>query len=190
MYGYGEAGKEIPLCLDCSLKHTQMLAIQNDQLERQMNYATEQMEAIVGLPGILPHYPQRKVNIIQGATVALNNINVTNSNVGVLNTGNLEIVDSAITQLNQDADAAGVSNAISQLANAIVASNELSSEKRNEAIEILGVIASEATAPKDKRRGAVIKSLLPTLGTIIQSGAGLIQIWQAVLPVITTFFGF
>lgn len=188
MYGYGPEGKEIPLCLDCSLKYTQILAIQDEQSEREMNYLADQWEAITGVPGIVPRYSERRATIVQGGRVVLNHIQVTNSNIGVLNTGNLEIIDSAITQLNQDAGAAGVSKAISELVNAIGASNELSPEKRNEAIEILSVIASEATAPKDKRRGAVIKPLLNSLGTIIQSAASLIQIWQSLGPVIAAFF--
>ena len=98
------------------------------------------------------------------------------------------MVDSAITQLNQDAGTADVSKAISQLANAIVASNELNIEKRNEAIEILSVIASEATAPKEKRRAGIIKPLLASLGSIITPTANLLQIWQFSQPIITTFF--
>ncbi len=165
------------------------MAIQQEQREREMNYLADQFEAITGVPGVVPRYPERKVNLLQGATVALHNININNSNVGVLNTGHLEIIDSAITQLNQESGSEVVSAAISKLANAIAVSGELSAEKRNEAMEILSAIASEATAPKDKRRGAVIKPLLSSLGTSIQSAAALVQIWQSVAPAITQFFG-
>ena len=103
MYLVGPEGKEVPLCLDCNLKHTQMLAIQNEQLEREMDFLTDHMEFTAGLPsGVLPRYPKRQTKIIQGGTVTLNNIHVSDSNIGVLNTGNLEMVDSAITVLGQD----------------------------------------------------------------------------------------
>jgi hypothetical protein len=188
IYAVGPEGEQLPFCLDCNLKHVQMLAIQNDQLERSLNYATEQMEAIVGISGILPRFPQRQVRVIEGGTVTLNNIHVSNSNIGILNTGNLEIIDSAITQLNQDSGAQEISGALSKLATAIAASDELSVEKQNEAMQLLSVIATEATAPKQKRRGVIVKPLLASLATIIQTSASLIQIWQSVEPTISTFF--
>ena len=189
LYGFGEPGKEVPLCLDCSLKHTQMVSMQQAENERTINYLADQFEMITGVPGVVPRFPQRRVNIMQGANVTLHNINVSNSNIGVLNSGQLEIIDTAITQLNQEAGSEAVSAAVSKLAAEIASSNELSIETKNEALEILSLIAAEATSPKEKRRGAAIKPLLGSLGTIIQSAAGLIQIWQSVAPTITQFFG-
>jgi hypothetical protein len=189
LYGFGDPGKEVPLCLDCSLKHTQMISLQQAESERAMNYLADQFEMITGVPGVVPRFPQRKVNITQGANVAFHNINISNSNIGVLNTGHLEIINSAITQLNQETGSEAVSAAISALTSAIGSSNELSTEKKNEAVEILSVIASEATVPKENRRGAILRPLLTSLSDIIQSAAGLMQIWQSVAPAITQYFG-
>lgn len=188
MYLVGPEGKEVPLCLDCNLKHTQMLAIENEQLERQLNYLADEMEFAIGLPGMLPRYPKRQVRILQADKIVLNNIRVSESNIGVLNTGNLEIVDSAITVLKQDTTTREISDAVSKLANAIAKSNELSPEKKNEALEILGVIASEATIPKERRKNNVIRTLLSAFPTAIQTAASVIQIWQTVEPIIKTFF--
>lgn len=188
MYLVGPEGKEVPLCLDCNLKHVQLLAIKNEQLEKQLNYLTDEMEFALGLPRMSPRYPQRQVKILQGGKIVLNNIQVSESNIGVLNTGDLEIVDSAITVLNQDASTREVSSAIFKLANAIAGSSELPPEKKNEAMEILGVIASEATVPKEKRRDRVVRRLLSALPTVIQTVASLIQIWQSVEPIIKPYF--
>lgn len=188
MYLVGPEGKEVPLCLDCNLKHTQMIAIENEQLEKQLNYLADEMEFAVGLPGVLPRYPKRQVKILQGGKIVLNNIRVSESTIGVLNTGNLEILDSAITVLNQDTSTREVSAAISKLVNAIAGSAELSPEKKNEALEILGVIASEVTIPKEKRRNKVVGALLSALPTAIQTVASLMQIWQSVEPIIKPYF--
>jgi hypothetical protein len=188
MYLVGPEGKEVPLCLDCNLKHTQMLAIQNEQLEREMNFLTDYIESTAGVPRILPRFPRKQTKIIQGGTVTLNNIHVSDSNIGVLNTGNLEMVDSAITVLGQDPETREVSAAISRLANAVAQSNELSPDKKDETMEILSTVASEATAPRGKRRNVVVRTLLGALPTAIQTAASVLQIWHEVGPIITAFF--
>jgi hypothetical protein len=188
MYLVGPEGKEVPLCLDCDLKHTQMLAIQNEQLEREMDFLTDYIESTTGVPRVLPRYLKRQTKIIQGGNVTLNNIHVSGSSVGVLNTGNLEMVDSAITILRQDPGTRDVSAAISKLANAVAQSEKLSADNKNEAMEILSTVATEATAPREKRRNIVVRRLLGLLPTAIQTAAAVLQVWHEVEPVITQYF--
>jgi hypothetical protein len=188
MYLVGPEGNEFPLCLDCNVKHAQMSAIQSDQLERDMNFAASEMEAVSGLShGSLPRYPQRQVRIIQGGPMTLNNITVKDSSVGVLNTGNLEIVDSAITALKANPQTQDVAGAILKLASAI-ADSELPAEKKNEAIEILSTVATEATAPEGKRKSSVVKRLLAGFPTLIQTSASAIEIWKTVEPIMRAMF--
>jgi hypothetical protein len=126
--------------------------------------------------------------VIQGGTVTLNNISVSNSAIGVLNTGNLEVVDSAISALKSDPATKEVSDALKQLTNSIAAAQDLASKEKNEAIEILSVVASEATAPKDKRKASVVNRLLAQFPTLIQTSAAVLEIWQTVGPSIISFF--
>src|SRR5437667_12882186 len=98
-YAVGREGQQVPLCLDCHLKLSQILAIQNDNLEREMNFIIAQAESVVGLHGVLPRFPERQVRVIQAGTMTLNNISVSDSAVGVLNTGTLEVLDSVISLL-------------------------------------------------------------------------------------------
>jgi hypothetical protein len=79
MFAVGPEDQQIPLCLDCQLKLAQISAIQSDRLEREINFITAQAESAVGLHGILPRYPERQVRVIQGGTMTLNNISVSNS---------------------------------------------------------------------------------------------------------------
>lgn len=188
MFVVGPKGNEFPLCLECTNKHQQMAAIQSDQLERDMNFAIAQSEAVTGLPsGSLPRYPQRQVRIIQGGSVTLNNINVNNSSVGVLNTGNLEIVDTAITALKNNPQTQDIASAIAKLTTAI-SNADLSPEDKNEAIEILSTVATEATAPEGKRKSSVARRLLSGLPTLIQTSASAIEIWKTVEPIIRKLF--
>jgi len=188
IYAVGPVDQQVPLCLDCHLKLTQILAIQNDKLEREMNFIIAQAESVVGLHGVLPRFPERQVRVIQGGTMTLNNISVSNSAIGVLNTGNLEVVDSAISALKSDPATKEISDALKQLTNSIAAAQDLASEEKNEAIEILSVVASEATAPKNKRKASVVNRLLAQFPTLIQTSASLLEIWHTVGPSIISFF--
>lgn len=187
MYIVGPKGNEFALCLECTLKQQQLAAIQSDQLERDLNYATAQIEAVMGMPGTLPRYPQREVKIIKGGSVTLNNITVNDSAIGVLNTGNLEIVDSAISALKSHPETQAVAAAISRLTNAI-ADSSLPTATKNEAIEILSTVATEATAPEGRKKSSVVKRLLSALPTLLQTSASAIEVWKAVEPIILGIF--
>jgi predicted regulator of amino acid metabolism with ACT domain len=188
MFMVGPEDQQIPLCLDCQLKLTNISATQSDRLEREINFITAQAESAVGLHGILPRYPERQVRVIQGGTVTLNNISISDSAIGVLNTGNLEMVDSAISVLKNDPATKEVSEALKQLTDSIAAANDLGSKEKNEAIEILSVVASEAAAPNDKRKVSVVNRLLAQFPTLIQTSAAVVDIWQAVGPSVISFF--
>jgi hypothetical protein len=187
MFVVGPEGNGFPLCLECTNKHQQMAAIQSDQLERDMNFAAAEMEAVTGTLGTMPRYPQRQIRIIQGGPVTLNNINVSNSAIGVLNTGNLEIVDAAITALKANQQTQDIAGAIAKVTSA-VADSDLSKQIKNEAIEILSTVATEATAPEPKRKSSVVKRLLGGLPTLIQTSASAMEIWKAVEPIIRQMF--
>jgi hypothetical protein len=188
MFLVGPEGQQAPLCLDCNDKLSQMLDRQNYQLERLMNFFMDQADAATGIYGDLPRFPERRINLVQGGSMTFNNINVSAGNIGVLNTGNLKMVDSAITILNQNPASREVSDAITKLTSAIAQSAELPPDKKNEAIEILGTVASEAIVPKEKRRNVVVRTLLGALPTAIQTAASVMQIWQQVEPIIRAYF--
>jgi hypothetical protein len=189
MFTVGPEGQQVPLCLDCRLKLAQIFAIENDQRERQSNFIIAQAESAVGLhAGSLPRFPERQVRVIQGGTMTLNNISVSDSAIGVLNTGNLEMVDSAISALKSDPATKEISEALTQLTDSIADAKDLGSKEKNEAIEILSFVASEATAPEDKRKASVVKHLLEHFPTLIQTSAAVVDIWQAFGPSIISFF--
>jgi hypothetical protein len=185
MFVVGLPDKQIPLCLDCNIKLEQLLATKGDMLERGLNYIAAQMEAAVGLPGIFPRYPERR--IIKAGDITMNNIKIDHSNIGVLNTGTIGTVDAAITVLRQSGDQI-VSTAIQALTEAIIADTAATEELKNQAIEILSVLATEATAPKEQRRRAVIKTLVLELSTLLGGAVALEQLWHQYSPVFMSLF--
>jgi hypothetical protein len=178
--------KGFPLCLDCTHKQQQIAAIESDQLEREMNFEAAKIEAIFGTPGTIPRYPQRPISINKGS-VTFNNIHISDSSVGVLNTGNLEIVDSAITALKSNPQTQDIASAISKLVSTI-SDGHLPTDTKNEAIEILTTVATEATAPEGKRKASVVKRLLAGFPSLIQTSASAIEVWKTVEPIVRQIF--
>lgn len=175
MFLVGAEGSQVPLCLDCNLKFAQMTTLQNDMLERQINYLTGVAEATVGLPGIMPKYPRREVVAV--GNVTLNNIKVEGSTIGVLNTGTIGTVDSAVTALKQagDTDAATIFAGITE---AVANDSQLRADVKNQILELLSVLSTEATAPKARRRSAAMMPLLERLATLMSGAAALAQLWS------------
>lgn len=185
MFLVGNDDKQVPLCLDCRLKFVQMLSKQNEMLEREINYLTASMESIVGLPPFLPRFPEKI--IIQEGDITLNNIKIDKSTIGVLNTGNIESIDMAVTCLHQGGNDK-IGKAILELSEAILKQNEINDGLRNQLMELISAIATEATAPKKSQRKTILRPLIGELSTLIRGITVLNQIWQKVQPIIESLF--
>ena len=172
-----------PLCLSCNLIYQQTLEIERVQHEREYNQGiaecNKMVESITGIPGTWPLIPERTIN--KSANMTFNNFTLNNSSVGVLNTGNLKMVDTNITVLNGNPKTHEAGDAISKLMDAI-GKSDLPDEKKNEAIELLATISSEAVLPKEKRKTSVLKAVLSHLPTILKTSTAAITVWEKVSP--------
>jgi hypothetical protein len=176
-----------PLCLEHHALAQTIELRRLDALERQADRALEEMEWTTGvqLPR-RPRAPRPAPVILQGST--FNHINVQGSNVGVLNTGRLSQVDTAISVIGQQGDPQ-LAGALKTLTDAVVASATLAATAKQEAIEILSTLGTEATAPPAQRRGGVARTLLTRLKELLSVSADLIDVGHATWPFIAAAFG-
>ena len=105
----------------------------------------------------------------------------------VINTGTIGTVDAALTTLKQSGESL-VASAIQELTEAVALSESVTNEVKAELLEILSFLATEATAPKERRRSTVAKNLLVDLSTIVAGIASLAQLWQQWGPTLLGFF--
>jgi hypothetical protein len=168
--------KKIPLCLDCYAKFAQIQQTEIESYERMMNYFGDQIALSFGVPPMGPRFPPRP-KPIQFGDVSLNNIKVENSVVGSINTGTVGSVDVSITMLKQNGDTQ-LAEALTKLSEAVLANTVLQAHQKNEALEILSLIANEASAPPNRRRTSALKPLLSRLRDIISTAGDLTTIWQ------------
>ena len=183
----GEFGPQnLALCIDCNLKLAQAQAIRQDNLERIMNYATDNMDAITGITEGSKKFPPRPKPVhIQGAT--FNNIRVQNSAIGMLNTGTIECIDSAITAISGSSDEAAA-RAIRELSEAIISDSCLSKEQKDQLLQMMSLISTEATAPHGARRGFAVRPVLQEMANLIAGSASLMELWDRVRPVLDRLF--
>lgn len=176
MFEVGPAEGRISLCLDCYIRFQNVIDQQLEDHERHINFLTAQMESVVGFPGILPRYPERRGRVIHTGALTLNNIHVSNSNVGVINTGTLQNVDATVTVLKSEGNAE-LANSIAALAQAVIELHDVADSTKNQVLEILGALSQEAVVPKDKRKTGVMRALISELSNLLGSVAALAALW-------------
>ena len=186
MYVVGD--QQVPLCLDCYIRFQDMNERQLDSLERQMNYLSAQMESSVGMPGILPRYPERRRVIHTGQTT-LNNFNVSNSQIGVLNTGTIQNVDATVTVLRTGGES-DLATALTELAQAVISDSAIVDQTKNQILELLNELAEQAVAPNEKRKPAVARAILAELGSILGGIESLSNLWDKFKSVLGSALGF
>ena len=177
MYTVGPDDARVPLCLDCFIRFQNVWYQQLEEYERHLNYLSAEMDSIAGFSGNLPRYPERRPRVIHTGALTLNNIHVSNSQVGVINTGTLQNVDATVTVLKSGGNAE-LANAVTALAQAVIELREMANDQKNQALEIIGALAEEAVAPKDKRKTAVVRALITELSTILGGVAALAALWE------------
>jgi len=179
-------GNEIPLCLDCYSKwqHLQQAEIENH--ERMMNYNLDQIAATVGMRPTGPRFPERPKPVIFSG-VKMNHINVTNSVVGTINTGSIGVVDQSISALVQVGDNS-LGEALKELSQAVLGSKDLSINQKNEVLESLSVIATEAITPKENRKNSVATVLIERASKVTGLANDIADVCQKWWPLLLAAF--
>jgi hypothetical protein len=184
MYQVGP--QNIPLCLDCYFKYSQITQQQIENHERMANHAADEMAAVIGMPPIGPRFPPRpRPVILQG--VKLNNIKVSNSVVGTINTGSIGTVDQSISVLQQ-AGEPGVAEALKALSEAVLRSGDITANQRNALIETLSVLAREAASPKETRQNTVAVSLIERASKVTELANDVADVCAKYWPVLLATF--
>jgi hypothetical protein len=120
-------------------------------------------------------------------------IHLHNSSIGVLNTGQIEDVESirvSVSTLSSKGDD-DVANALKCVTEAVVQSSELTPEQRTELLDNLDELARQAAMQTTTRsKPAVIKSVFVGISTALASAGSMAEIWSTWGPAIRRFFGF
>jgi len=108
----------------------------------------------------------------------INNINVNQSVVGSINTGNIGQIDVALTNI-KNGGAEGTAEIIKEFTEAVLAEEELNADIKNEVIEQIAFLANQAALPKEGQKKSIIGPILNTIGKGVQCIPKLLMLFEA-----------
>ena len=146
--------------------------------------------SLAGLAGVpssaFAKYPPRHkpINILGNN---LNNINISNSVVGTVNTGFIDSINQSISTLNQLGEES-ISESIKKLTDSVISSKELNKSQINELVEILSTVSIEAATPSNNRKNTIAKTLLSRGSEIITLANDIADVYQKYWPILNSVF--
>ena len=153
----------------------------------QYNVIQEQLSA--GTGGLMP--PKRIIippPPSSGDNYTFNNISVTESNIGAINTATAANIDASITIMqNQGNNELAV--AITELTQAIIDSKEIEQAAKNEIAEQLQFLVAQVTAEPSNRSLGLVKGILIGIRNTISTATSLLTIWDKMEPLIKMYLG-
>jgi len=150
-------------------------------LMNQTNYLMDSMEETIGIYGVLPRYKiptPVHMQIKQGPTT-FNHIHVDNSVIGVINTGEVGNIDVAMDNIGDPK----LVQALKDFTEAVIKDKELDTTKKNEVLEQIAFLSSQAALPKTERKPSIIRTVIANVASAATT-AGLAQAWLALLPLL------
>lgn len=182
MVGDDKAAK--PLCLSCyeTLERIQMMKfLQNAAM---MNHAAHQMDAMMPVGPFHKPIPVAEIARAMTRASTFNNINITNSKVGVVNTGDLVRINAAI-EITKGKPTEEFGARLKDLTEAITNSADTTDETRRALTELTKAIADQTLVERSPS-AVVIEALFDRLvsassglTTILAAAEQLRQAWQS-----------
>lgn len=121
-------------------------------------------------------------------SVSMNGINISDINIGILNTGEIEDIQSI--SVNIKSGTHEVAEAIKQITEAVSKSPDLAGTTRSMVLEQLEELRKQALLPAENRsKHGIIKAIISTLATTLGAAGGLAEVWSTWGPAIQKFFG-
>lgn len=119
------------------------------------------------------------------------NINISDSTIGILNTGEMEDIHSVSVNVSnlRESGHDEVAEALEQLTEAVAKSDEIAAETREAILEQLEELSRQAALEPEKRfKSGVIKALMVGISSGIGTAGALAEVWSTWGPTIRTFF--
>lgn len=160
------------------------------KLEKILSEFREPIISIISSSNALE--PQSEIyiklkKIIHG-DITMQNFTLSNSQIGVLNTGTIQNMDAKVNILLNSSNPEIGAN-FREFIQAVISNDEVVSDKKNEVLELLNELSDQVSVPKEKRKNAVNQAMLAQIGSIIGGINSLSELWEKFKFVITDLFG-
>ena len=179
----------LPLCVNCYYKLQQANWMQEATYANYMNFLIGQMEATVGLYGVTPRY-EIPLPIIHQGSMNIQNIKVDKSNVGVINTGEIQRIEIARSFINKSGNNE-LTEAIREFTEAVIDEKSLNKDIKNQLIEMISFLSTQAALPKQNRKPNIAKTVLKSIKDTLAglaSLASLMASWDKIAALFEKLF--
>jgi hypothetical protein len=185
MFSVGDENKFL-LCLDCCEKWSHITNMEYLQNAATLNQALDEMDMSTGIPSSGGRVPVQALARAMQRSHTLNNIHISQSQIGVFNTGTIQRIDAAIT-LSKGSDAKEIGALINNLTQAVIQSSELNATQQKEIIDLTETLAEEVVGRrKPATITAVVKAIIEKVTGVAALAGAADKLWQAIkslLPV-------
>lgn len=127
--------------------------------------------------------------LVPGSGKGAVTVTISQSTIGMLNTGEIEDVQAISVNIAGLADP-NVAQALKYLTEAVANSQELPTDERSQALDQLAELSRQAAlSPDERAKPGVVKALLAGVAATIGAAGGLAEVWSTWGPAIKAFFG-
>lgn len=183
LYGLDENGPY--LCLNCYERFDAIQTRQFLHAATMANHALAELESIAPFGPPPAMIPVAELAAHSKGHRTLNNITISNSNVGVINTGDLAQIDAIITQ-TKGSDAEAIGNQIKVLTQSIIDTNQLAQERKQEILDLIKSLGDQVTG---ERKPSVIRALLTAIREPLHSIEAVVSLFDGLSASIERLFG-
>ena len=155
-------------------------------LDRQMDRAIDDMEAVTGIYGLMP---RRQVSqpIVHTGPTSYHNIKVDRSVIGTINTGTVQEIISNLNHIQLGTDAK-VGEALATFTQSVLADKAIGDVAKQELIDQISTLSAEAATAPNQRKLGVIKAMVSTIGQTASTITTLSQAWEHLRPILEQLY--
>ena len=171
------------LCLSCWVTFEDVQFRKWMQSSAMLNFSLDEMDAVVPVGPMGGRIPVAEIARAASRSKTFNNIQITNSTVGVINTGNLAKIDAAIT-ISKGTESEEFGARLKDLTDAILRDTALDNQLRQEMIELVQAISDQVIVSKTPSKAVVstlfdkLKELASGAGAITDAAQKLKEVWD------------
>jgi hypothetical protein len=149
-----------------------------------MNQAMDQMDMVTGFRTPEGRMPVQTLARAMQRSHTLNNLNISQSQIGVLNTGSVEKIDAAIT-LSKGSDAELIAEQLRALTEAVISSEDLNAAQKNELLDLTETLAEEVVGKrKPGTIVAVMNAVTEKLKDLAAFATSAAELWTILDPIL------
>ena len=150
LYHFGEGAGSYALCLTCYAVLEDIEFKKFLKLAAMLNQSLDDMDSIAPFGPPSGRIPVAEIARAASRADTYNNIKIQNSTVGVVNTGNLQRIDAAIT-MSKGMDSEEFGARLKDVTDTILKASELDAQTRQQMIEVVQAISDQVIGAKPSR---------------------------------------